>query len=142
MKLNYSRYPEPPAAELLTAAALNQKVYFHKLGDPQAADRLVYERPDHPTWSIDPMLTDSGRYLLLIMSSGIPGKNLLSFQDIQSADRRIVDLIPTETRSYQPIEAVGSMLYVQTNDGAPRGRVIPWAESGPRAVSRRRTPWR
>jgi prolyl oligopeptidase len=120
----YSRYPEPPTAELLTAAALNQKVYFHKLGDPQAADRLVYERPDHPAWSIDPVLTDDGRYLLLIISSGIPGKNMLSFQDMQSADRRIVDLIPTETGGYQPVEAVGSTLYVQTTDGAPRGRVI------------------
>jgi prolyl oligopeptidase len=120
----YSRYPEPPTAELLTAAALNQRVYFHKLGDPQAADRLVYERPDHPAWSIDPVLTDDGRYLLLIISSGIPGKNMLSFQDMQSADRRIVDLIPTETGGYQPIEAVGSTLYVQTTDGAPRGRVI------------------
>ena len=119
----YSRYPEPPAAELLTSAALNQKVYFHKLGDPQAADRLVYERPDHPTWGIDPILTEDGRYLLLIMSSGIPGKNLLSFQDLQSTDRRIVNLVPTETHSYLPVEVVGSNLYVQTNDGAPRGRV-------------------
>jgi prolyl oligopeptidase len=120
----YSRYPEPPAAELLTAAALNQKVYFHKLGDPQPADRLVYERPDHPTWSIDPVLTDNGRYLLLIMYSGVPGANLLSFQDLQSPGSRIVDLIPTETRSYQPVEAIGSTLYVHTNDGASRGRVV------------------
>jgi len=35
-----------------------------------------------------------------------------------------VNLIPDETASYLPIEAVGSKLYVQTNDGAPRGRVI------------------
>ena len=45
---------EPPPEKLLTVAALNQKVYFHKLGDPQSADKLIYERPDHPNWTIAP----------------------------------------------------------------------------------------
>ena len=49
----YSRFPQPPPEKLLTVAALNQKVYFHKLGDPQSADKLIYERPDHPNWTID-----------------------------------------------------------------------------------------
>lgn len=120
----YSSYPEPAAAELLTVAALNQKVYFHKLGDPQPADRLVYERPDHPTWSIDPVVTENGRYLLLIVDTGVPGTNLLSFQDLKSPGSRMVDLISTESRSYKPIEAIGSKLWVHTNDGASRGRVI------------------
>ena len=50
----YARYAEPPPEKLLTVAALDQKVYFHKLGDPQSADKLIYERPDHPNWTISP----------------------------------------------------------------------------------------
>src|SRR5207244_3622124 len=61
----YSRYPEPPADKLLTVAALDQKVYFHKLGDPQTADKLIYERPDQPTWSIEPQVMEGGRFLVL-----------------------------------------------------------------------------
>ncbi len=120
----YSRYPEPPAAEVLTVAALNEKVYFHKLGDPQSADRLVYERPEHPNWSLYGQVTEGGRYLLIGMYSGVVGTNLLSFQDLQSAQPKTVDLVPTAVHEYNPIAVVGSLLYLETNDGAPRGRVI------------------
>jgi len=120
----YSRFPAPPLDKLLTVAALDQKVYYHKLGDPQAADKLVYGRPDHSAWTIEPQLMEGGRYLVLYIDPGIPGKNLLSYQDLSTSNRRTVDLIATVEHSYDPIASVGSVLYVQTNDAAPRGRVI------------------
>ena len=79
-------FPEPPPEKLLTVAALNQKVYFHKLGDPQSADKLIYERPDHPNWGIDPLVMEGSRYLLLYMYTGVPGKNLLAYQDLRAAN--------------------------------------------------------
>ncbi len=120
----YSRYPEPPPAKLLTVAALDEKVYFHKLGDSQSADKLIYERPDYPTWSIDPLVTEGGQYLLLYIYTGVPGTNLLAYQDLRSTSPRTVMLIPSADHSYGPIAVIGSTLYLQTNDGAPRGRVI------------------
>jgi prolyl oligopeptidase len=120
----YSRYAQPPPEKLLTVAALDEKVYFHKLGDPQTEDKLIYERPDHPNWTIDPFVTEGGRYLLLYMYTGVPGKNLLAYQDLRAANPRTVMLIPSADYGYVPIGVVGSTLYVQTNDGAARGRVI------------------
>lgn len=120
----YSRYPEPPPAKLLTVAALDEKVYFHKLGDPQSADKLIYERPDRPTWTIDPIVTEGGRYLLLYMYTGVPGTNLLAYQDLRVANPRTAMLIPSAGHAYGPIAVIGSTLYLQTNDGAPRDRVI------------------
>jgi prolyl oligopeptidase len=120
----YSRYAQPPPEKLLTVAALDEKVYFHKLGDPQSADKLIYERPDHPNWSIAPIVMEGGRYLLLYMENGVPGTNLLAYQDLRAANPRTVMLIPSADYGYGPIAAIGSTLYLQTNDGAPRGRVI------------------
>ncbi|MBV9769260.1 MAG: S9 family peptidase [Bryobacterales bacterium] len=120
----YSRYAEPPPEKLLTVAALNEKVYFHKLGDPQSSDRLIYELPDHPTWTIDPLVTEGGRYLLFYIYTGVPGKNLLAYQDLRAANPRTAMLIGSADYGYGPIAMVGSILYLQTNDGAPRGRVI------------------
>ena len=120
----YSRYAQPPPEKLLTVAALNEKVYFHKLGDAQSADKLIYERPDHPTWGIDPVVTEGGRYLLLYIYTGVPGTNMLAYRDLRAANPRTVMLIPSADHSYSPIAAIGSTLYLQTNDGAPLGRVI------------------
>jgi prolyl oligopeptidase len=119
----YSRYSEPPPQKLLTVAALDEKVYYHKLGDPQSADKLVYERPDHPNWTIDPWVMEGTHYLLLYIYPGVEGTNLLSYQDLR-APSRTVDLISTVQYRYDPIAIIGSVLYVRTNDGAPRGRVV------------------
>ena len=120
----YSRFAEPPREKLLTVAALNEKVYFHKLGDPQSADKLIYERPDHPNWTLDGIVTEGGRYLLLFIDTGIPGKNALAYQDLRSTNPTTTMLIPSADFAYLPIAAVGSALYLQTTDGAPRGRVM------------------
>ncbi len=120
----YSRFPEPPPEKLLTVAALNEKVYFHKLGDPQSADKLVYERPDHRNWTIDPLVMEGSRYLLLYIYTGVSGKNMLAVQDLKAANPKTAMLIPSADYGYGPIAVVGSTLYLQTNDGAPRGRVI------------------
>jgi prolyl oligopeptidase len=42
----YSRYDEPKEATKLADVNYFQKLYFHKLGTPQSADVLVYDRPD------------------------------------------------------------------------------------------------
>ena len=44
----YGRYPEPPAGKALEAAVRDKKIYYHALGTPQSADRLIYERTDEP----------------------------------------------------------------------------------------------
>jgi prolyl oligopeptidase len=120
----YTRFPEPPPEKLLTVSALNEKVYFHKLGDPQQADKLVYERPDHPDWGFGPQVTEGGRILLLWIDPGVPGMNLLAWRDLANPSSPVKDLIKVAEHSYDPIEVAGSLLYLLTNDGAPRGRVI------------------
>ena len=44
----YSRFPAPGGGQEFQALNENQKVYFHRLGTPQAADTLVYATPDRP----------------------------------------------------------------------------------------------
>jgi prolyl oligopeptidase len=120
----YTRFPEPPPEKLLTVSALNEKVYFHKLGDPQQSDKLIYERPDHPNWTFGPQVMEGGKILLLWIDPGVPGMNLLAWRDLANPSSPVKDLVPTAAHSYNPIEVANSLLYLLTNDGAPRGRVI------------------
>jgi prolyl oligopeptidase len=120
----YTRFPEPAPDKLLTAISLNEKMYFHKLGDPQQADKLVYERPDHPNWLFGAQVMEGGKDLLLWIYTGVPGINLLAWRDLANPSSPVKDLVTTAQHSYDPIEVSGSLLYLRTNDGAPRGRVI------------------
>ena len=45
-------------------------MYFHKLGDAQAADRLVYKVTDHPRACPRPQVTEDGRYLIIALFEG------------------------------------------------------------------------
>ena len=120
----YSRYPEPPAAQVLTVAALNEKIYFHKLGTPQSADKLIYERPDHPSWGLYPSVMEGSKYMMIVIYQGIEGKNTLAYVDVTDPKARVMDLIGKIEFAYSPIAATGSLVYMQTNDNAPRGRLI------------------
>ena len=120
----YSRFPEPPPGKLLTASSLNEKIYFHKLGDPQSADRLIYERPEHPAWLLAPVMMEGGRYLVFYIYTGVPGVNLLSYQDLTMPRPRTVDLITSPGHSFTPIATIGSVLYVQTDENAPNSRIV------------------
>ena len=120
----YSRFPEPAADQMLTAAALNHKVYYHKLGDPQTSDKLIYERPEHPEWTLAAVVMEAGHYLVLDMQPGEPGKNMLAFQDLSAPAPRTVPLMGAPSYGYGIIGMLGPLLYLQTTDHAPRGRVI------------------
>ncbi len=63
---------------------------------------------------------EGGRYLVLYIYAGVPGKNMLAYQDLHAPNPRTVMLIPSADYGYGPIGVVGSKLYLQTNDGAPR----------------------
>ncbi len=124
----YSRYAEPPADKVLTVAALDQKVYFHKLGDPQAADKLIYQRPDQPAWGLTPTALEGSSYIIITIYTGDPGKTMLSYLDTagpaSQVTPQVIPLIGKLEAAYSPVAATGSLLYLQTNDKAPRGRVI------------------
>jgi prolyl oligopeptidase len=121
----YSRYDEPKAGEALRAINYYNKVYFHTLGDSQAEDRLVFERPDQKEWIFSSTLTEDGRYLILNnWSGGAYGTNQILYRDLSQPDAPMVELIMGFDSSYGFIGNEGSRFWFQTENDAPLGRVI------------------
>jgi prolyl oligopeptidase len=120
----YLRYPEPKSGEALRGENVFSKIYLHRLGEPQSADRLIYERPDHKDWIFVPGISDDGRYLMIVVDSGDASKNLLFYQDLHSAPSKTVELIHDWKAIYEPLGNQGSVLYVRTTDQAPKGRIV------------------
>jgi len=125
----YERYPEPPPGKSLEAALRDHKVYYHALGTPQSADRLVYERTDDPTLFVSASRDETGRYLFITTNKGTELKNQLFVKDLGDPrsprlDAPIRPLYPTADALYEPLGVVNGMLYLRTDRDAPNRKVV------------------
>jgi len=126
----YSRYPEPAAgADPLLDVNRNQKVYYHKLGTDQSADRLIYERPDHPDWGFSVDVSADGRYAVYTVWLGTDRRNRVYYQDLGDPQRPrldtpVVRLLDGFDASYGFVGNNGPVFFFQTDHNAPRGRII------------------
>jgi prolyl oligopeptidase len=121
----YTSYDAPKDADALKAANKFQKLYFHKLGTPQSQDPLVYTRTDDPEWFVGGTVTDDGRYLVIQANHGDEVQNTVLVQDLNGGTAApIVPVIPQPTAVYNVIGNIGSTLYVMTDDGAPRYKIV------------------
>jgi prolyl oligopeptidase len=132
----YGRYPEPPAGKTLEAAVKDKKIYYHALGTPQSADRLVYQRPEEPLLFIDADVDETGRYVWFVTNKGTSNKNELFVKDLgdpraPKIDAPVRALYAGHTAAYEPLGVVGGMLYLRTDRDAPNGKVVAVAIDKP-----------
>ncbi len=119
----YNRFPEPGSVAKEDENSYN-KVFFHKIGTPQAADKLIYEDPKDKELLFSPAVTDDGRYLFLYVNRGTDPKNMLYCQDLSQPGSALIKLVDREVALYSVIDNVGKTLYLHTDLDAPRGRLI------------------
>jgi len=123
----YSRYDAPADGHLLSAKNENHKVYFHKVGTPQSQDRLIYEDPANLQRFHSADTSEDERYLFINISDRGKGKegNALFFKDLSKPQSPLRPLVAEVTDdSYTPIDEVEGKFLIETNHGAPRGRVV------------------
>ena len=120
----YSRYDEPKQGTMLRDANYFQKLYFHRLGTPQAEDKLIYERPDNKELGFAGQVTDDGHYLMITVWQGTSPKNRLYYKDLTKPDSEVVKLLDDFDAEYQFIDNDGPVFWMKTDLDAPRGRLI------------------
>ncbi|MBL8866565.1 MAG: S9 family peptidase [Gemmataceae bacterium] len=121
----YSRFPEPAKGAAFQSLNENQKLYFHALGTPQADDKLVYERPENPRWTITGGVTDDGRYLIVSIGDGTTSRKVrIAYKDLNEPHGKIEELIDNHTNKWSFIDNVGSKFYFQTDFDAPKYQIV------------------
>jgi prolyl oligopeptidase len=120
----YSRYDEPKEGAEFTGTNYYQKLYFHRLGEPQQEDILVYERPDEKEWGFDGDVTEDGRYLIISVWRGTERKNQVFYQDLQKPDAPVVELITGFDAEYHFLDNDGPVFWFLTDSDATNRRVI------------------
>jgi prolyl oligopeptidase len=131
----YSRYPEPQEEVQYQQITQGQQIYYHRLGDPQDNDALIYERPDKTNWYIGASVTDDGKYLIISAREGTSPKNGLFVKDLTAPDSDFRELFGVGIASHAIIENDQSLFYVYTQRDAPRGKVVAVELDNPAAES-------
>jgi prolyl oligopeptidase len=119
----YSRYPEPAKGDELSGMNENSKVYFHKIGDKQENDQLIYEDPSHPNWGFSVWATEDKEVLLLSTNESTKG-NKLAFRKAADAGKTFTPIVDNFEHDFFPVQHINGTLYVMTDDGAPKYRFI------------------
>ncbi|HEY4588496.1 MAG TPA: prolyl oligopeptidase family serine peptidase [Thermoanaerobaculia bacterium] len=120
----YSRYDEPREGRPLEEANFYQKLYYHRIGTPQSADELVYQRPDRKEMGFIAAVTEDGRYLVIQAWKGTETENGVFYKDLRQPGSKVVELLDRFDAAYSFINNDGPVFWVQTDLGAPRGRVM------------------
>jgi prolyl oligopeptidase len=120
----YSRYDEPNESTKLAAVNYFQKLYYHKVGTTQDADKLVYDRPDQKEWGFGARTSDDGRYLVITATKGTAHKYRIFYKDLSKADSPVVPLVDNFDAAYEFIDNVGPVFYFATDRNAPRQRIV------------------
>jgi prolyl oligopeptidase len=121
----YARYPEPPEGEQHQALAVNQMVYFHKLGTPQSDDRLIYKDAEHPEYIHALTRSDDDRYLVLsIYRSTDPQNNVLVRSVSAAEDVEWTTVADNFDNEFSFIGNEGSQLFFFTDRDAQTKRIV------------------
>jgi prolyl oligopeptidase len=119
----YSRYPAPAAKAAFQNATLNHKVYFHKLGTKQAADRLVYSTPANAKLSHYAQVSDDGHWL--VISTSLAGdENDVHVIDLKRPAAKPIALFTGLKNQWNYVGNEGSRFFFSTDKDAPLKRVV------------------
>ena len=120
----YARYPEPEDGEQYQALALDQMLYFHRIGTPQTDDRLVYRRADHPDWTFSLDLTEDDRYQIITITKSTDDQNMVLYRETGNPDAPWIELIGDFEHQFWFIGNRDDNFFFLTDLDAPTKRVV------------------
>lgn len=120
----YTRFPEPTPGQEFQSTNLNSKVYFHKLGTPQSADRLVYATPDKPTYGHSATVSDDGRWLVITTAEGTDDRYEVHAIDLRARGAKPKALVTGLENNWTFIGNEGSHFFFITNKDAPKLKIV------------------
>ena len=126
----YTRFPQPgtvPDGDEHYFCA----VYFHRLGDPQSADRLVFDRPDRREVVFDARVAADDGCLVITAFEGSSDKSEVHLLYLTAPDRTPLPLFSGFDAAYTFIDSADGRLFFRTDRDAPRGQIIAVQSNAP-----------
>jgi prolyl oligopeptidase len=119
----YSRYPEPEKGKELVSSNEYHKIYYHKIGNEQSQDSIIFQDSAAPKLIMSAQTTDDERFIILYLSTGT-SNNALYVKDLQDPNSAFIKVVENFDDNYSVIDNLGSKLLVMTNKNAPMYRLV------------------
>ena len=118
----YSSYQKPEQGKELSAQSKNQKIFYHKLGEPQEKDKLIFEDKKHPLRYLSGQTTEDEKFLIIYVSEGTHGFEVHYKNLEQNKDFKL--LFKGFENNYSVLDNIDDKLIIQTNFDAPNYKII------------------
>lgn len=120
----YSSYAPTKEGSELKEATKFQKVYYHKLGTPQSADTVVYERPDNGDYFSGLGLSEDGKWMIINVGKGTENMNMVYYKDMTTPGATVMPLIQNLESNWNFLGNDGSVFYFMTDKDAPLSKIV------------------
>ena len=120
----YSRFGAPHEGDAFQSAALGQQIHYHRLGQAQDQDALIFATPDQPRLSHSAQVTSDGRWLLISSFKGTDPHRELHVAELTGEKVRVRMLVKGRANEWRLIGSRGSALFFITDLDAPNLRVV------------------
>lgn len=117
----YGRFPEPKGGDALKGKNLNQMVYYHKVGEEQANDELIFQDEANPERMYWIGATKDENFMILGGSDPSFRGNSLSYKKVGSEEWIAISQDFDDEVSI--IGNIGDTLFIKTNKDAPKMRI-------------------
>lgn len=120
----YSAYdaPKKGGSELSNKNEYH-KVFYHKVGDAQNKDVLVFEDKNHPLRNFSASTTEDEKLLILSGSESTSGTTL-AVKDLTKPGSQFYNLVDNFENNYTVVHNDGNNLLVLTDKGAPKYQLL------------------
>ena len=119
----YSAYDRPTEGKEFSNMNAGMKIYYHKIGTPQSDDELFFQNPAEPMRFYEIEVNDEETLMYLVESGAGAGNNLY-VRDLRKKDALFIQMTNDMDYLYSPLYNEGDCLYLFTNFGAPKGRIM------------------
>ncbi len=119
----YSSYDKPKDGSQLSGKTQYHKLYYHKLGTPQATDVLVFGGDKQPRRYIGGGVTEDGQFLVISAANATYG-NELYMQDLSKKGSAIQTLVGDMNNEHDVVHSENGKLYIVTNINAPNRKLV------------------
>lgn len=126
----YSAYPRPEVGKEFSNANEYHSVYYHKIGTEQSQDRLVFKDEKNPL-HFHSVGTSDDETMLILYASGQGLGNAVKVKDLTKPGAEWVTIEPSQDYEISILDVVGETMYIYTNYGAPRYRLMTADKKAP-----------